>query len=228
MELIKISEREGQQIVSARELHAFLGNTDNPNTWFKRQAERAMLQDGEDFIAVLQESTGGRPTQDYAIKLPAAKELAMLNGSEKGKQARLYFIECERKAKQAYPQLSQHFIRWQKNKHKVPYTHFSMLGEVQDKVLNTLQAQGYDLINDCLPDGSLGLGFCKYLREKHGIDTDKLPMYRHEFADGRPPRDVKMYPNKYYGDLQEFANEVWIRGNGAKYFTEKVTKLLIA
>jgi anti-repressor protein len=101
MELIKISEREGQQTVSARELHAFLGNTDNPNTWFKRQAERAMLQDGEDFIAVLQESTGGRPTQDYAIKLPAAKELAMLNGSEKGKQARLYFIECERKAKQS-------------------------------------------------------------------------------------------------------------------------------
>jgi phage anti-repressor protein len=95
-ELIKVTEQNGKQAVSARELHQFLENSDNVNTWFKRQAERAMLVENEDFIAILQESTGGRPSIDYAITLSAAKEIAMLNGGEKGKQARQYFIECEK------------------------------------------------------------------------------------------------------------------------------------
>lgn len=103
-ELIKVTlNHKKQQVVSARELHQFLENTDNVNTWFKRQSERAMLLDGEDFIAILQQSTGGRPNQDYAILLSAAKEIAMLNGGEKGKQARLYFIECEKKMKEMLP-----------------------------------------------------------------------------------------------------------------------------
>ena len=96
MELIKIQENDkGQKVVSARDLHEFLENKDNVNTWFKRQSERAMLIEGKDFVAILQESSGGRPSQDYAITLQSSKEIAMLNGGEKGKQARLYFIECE-------------------------------------------------------------------------------------------------------------------------------------
>lgn len=96
MELIKIQENDkGQKVVSARELHEFLENKDNVNTWFKRQSERAMLIEEKDFVAILQESSGGRPSQDYALTLSSAKEIAMLNGGEKGKQARLYFIDCE-------------------------------------------------------------------------------------------------------------------------------------
>ena len=56
-----------------------------------------MLINGEDFTQIYGESNGGRPSIDYAISLSAAKEIAMLNGGEKGKQARTYFIECERK-----------------------------------------------------------------------------------------------------------------------------------
>lgn len=100
-QLIKIQTNEsGEQLVSARELHSFLENTDNVNTWFKRQVERAMLEEGLDFIAILQESNGGRPSKDYAINISAAKEIAMLNGGIKGKQARSYFLECEKLAKQ--------------------------------------------------------------------------------------------------------------------------------
>jgi phage anti-repressor protein len=96
-ELIKITTTpDNVQVVSGRELHAFLQNTDNVNTWFKRQSERAMLIENEDWqsLAILQPS--GQTANDYAITLSAAKEIAMLNGGDKGKEARMYFIECER------------------------------------------------------------------------------------------------------------------------------------
>lgn len=98
-ELIKITEQNGKQAVSARELHKFLEVQKPITQWFEYQIERAMLKENEDFITIMLESTGGRPSKDYAISLNAAKELAMLNGGEKGKQARQYFIECEKKLK---------------------------------------------------------------------------------------------------------------------------------
>lgn len=101
MELIKIQENEkGNQVVSARDLHKFLENCDNINTWFKRQSERAMLIKNEDFerVAILQPS--GQKGFDYALTLSSAKEIAMLNGGDKGKEARLYFIACEKKLKE--------------------------------------------------------------------------------------------------------------------------------
>ena len=100
-ELIKVATNaEGKQVVSARDLHEYLEAGSNVNTWFKNQAERAMLEDGIDFIQVFEESTGGRPSIDYAISLSAAKEISMLNGGDKGKDARKYFIECEKQLKE--------------------------------------------------------------------------------------------------------------------------------
>ena len=100
--IIKVTQSEsGKQVVSARELHTFLEVGTNVNNWMKRQAERAMLVENEDFVcfSILEsEGRGGQNKVDYAITIQSAKEIAMLNGGEKGKQARLYFIECEKKA----------------------------------------------------------------------------------------------------------------------------------
>lgn len=98
-ELIKVTEQNGKQVVSARELHTFLEAGSNMNTWFKNQVDRAMLEDKIDFIQISEQSTGGRPLIDYAVSISSAKEIAMLNGGEKGKQARKYFIEMEKVAK---------------------------------------------------------------------------------------------------------------------------------
>ena len=110
--LIRITTNEqGLNVVSARDLHAYLENPDNVNTWFKRQVEKAMLDEDIDFIAISQQtpkgSTGGRPSIDYAITLSSAKEISMLNGGEKGKEARTYFIECEKIAKELTKPMSQ-------------------------------------------------------------------------------------------------------------------------
>lgn len=96
-ELIKITEHNGSNVVSARELHNYLEVGANVNDWIKRQSERAMLEEGVDFISVPFLGTSGQKGFDYALTLSSAKEIAMLNGGEKGKQARKYFIECEKK-----------------------------------------------------------------------------------------------------------------------------------
>jgi anti-repressor protein len=99
-ELIKIKTNEaGQKVVSARELHSFLEAGSNSNTWFANQAERCMLVYNEDFIQISEQSTGGRPSIDYVVTISGAKEISMMNGGEKGKAARMYFLECERQAK---------------------------------------------------------------------------------------------------------------------------------
>ena len=104
-ELIKITKEfkkdfNGEEGVCARDLHRFLENTDNVNTWFQRQAIRAMLDWNLDFIRVAVLQPSGQIAYDYVMTLAAAKEISMLNGGDKGKQARQYFIEMEKRARQ--------------------------------------------------------------------------------------------------------------------------------
>lgn len=99
-ELIKVTEKEGQQLVSARELHEFLDVGRDFSTWINEKVEKYGFEEGEDFTTFLGKSNGGRPTKEYAIKIDMAKELSMLQNNEKGKQARKYFIECEKKLKE--------------------------------------------------------------------------------------------------------------------------------
>ncbi len=87
---------EGNIIVTGRDLHEFLEIDTNYTTWFKRMSEYGFVE-GTDFIPILEESSGGRPKQDHHIKIPMAKEISMLQRNEKGKQARLYFLELEEK-----------------------------------------------------------------------------------------------------------------------------------
>ncbi|MFJ7736434.1 ORF6C domain-containing protein [Lysinibacillus sp. NPDC097287] len=105
MDLIKTSQNDtGEIIVSGRELHEFLEVSSNYTTWFKRMCEYGFVE-GVDFIPFSEESTGGRPSQDHALKIDMAKEISMIQRNEKGKQARQYFIEVEKQFKQS-PQIS--------------------------------------------------------------------------------------------------------------------------
>lgn len=107
MELIKIETNNGKQAVSGRELHRFLEVDSNFTTWFSRMAEYGFVE-GADFIPFLEESTGGRPSQDYILSLDMAKQICMLQRSDKGMQARAYFIECEKKLQAAQVQALPH------------------------------------------------------------------------------------------------------------------------
>lgn len=101
-ELVPIREHDGKQAVSGRELHAFLQIGRDYTNWFKQMVEYGFTA-GQDFTPITAESTGGRPRVDHAITIDMGKELGMLQRTELGRQIRRYFIEVEKRARQASP-----------------------------------------------------------------------------------------------------------------------------
>lgn len=89
------------QTVNARELHAFLEVGKVFAAWIQDRIQQYEFVDGVDYVVTVSK-TGIRKNvtqKDYFITLDMAKELSMVERNAKGKQARQYFIQCERVAK---------------------------------------------------------------------------------------------------------------------------------
>lgn len=96
-QLIPTMENDtGNILVSGRELHEFLEVKTAYKDWFPRMCDYG-FEEGSDFSSFLSESTGGRPAVDHQITIDMAKEISMLQRTDKGKQARQYFLELERR-----------------------------------------------------------------------------------------------------------------------------------
>jgi anti-repressor protein len=92
--------KDGEIIISGRELHEFLESNERYSKWFDRMKEYGFVEE-VDFTGV-QKSTlvnngAKRILDDHHIKIDMAKEISMIQRNEKGKQARQYFLELERK-----------------------------------------------------------------------------------------------------------------------------------
>lgn len=102
-ELIKFISNKGKRAVSGRDLHHFLGVGKDFSNWMKDRIAKYEFvenQDYEVFAKFGENPNGGRPLTEYALSIDMAKELAMLEGNEKGRIARKYFIECEKRLKE--------------------------------------------------------------------------------------------------------------------------------
>ena len=106
-ELIKIEKSNvgGDLIetVNARELHQFLEVGKDFSTWIKNRIEQYGFAEGVDYLLhkfMAQLPSGSKQKIDYHISIDMAKELAMVERSDKGREVRQYFIECERRLKQ--------------------------------------------------------------------------------------------------------------------------------
>lgn len=100
-QLIPTHENDsGSILVSGRDLHEFLESNERYSKWFDRMKEYGFVE-GVDFTDV-QKSTlvnngAKRILDDHHIKVDMAREISMIQRNEKGKQARQYFLELERK-----------------------------------------------------------------------------------------------------------------------------------
>ncbi len=100
--LIKVNyENADRPTVSGRELHEALGLESNYTTWMKRMCEYG-FSEGNDFTTCFpnlesENQHGGQNKIDHQLTIPMAKELCMLQRTEKGKFWRQYFINVEEK-----------------------------------------------------------------------------------------------------------------------------------
>lgn len=98
-ELINVTLNENHEpVISARQLHETLEVKTEYKKWFKRMTEYGFVEN-EDFVKVTQKcltSSTGQNMTDHVIKLDMAKEIAMIQRTDKGKEVRTYFIQVEK------------------------------------------------------------------------------------------------------------------------------------
>ena len=97
-ELIKIDYTNSERpTILARDLHDALEVQTAYKDWFPRMCEYG-FEEGKDYCSILSDRVDGlpgKPRNDHQITIAMAKELCMLQRSEKGKQFRKYFIQVE-------------------------------------------------------------------------------------------------------------------------------------
>jgi len=104
-EIIKITENNGKKAVNARDLYNFLEVETPFHKWMPRMLEYG-FDENIDWTKMSSENQSFNI--DYVLTLDCAKEISMLQRTDRGKEARKYFIECEKQLKQS-PAIPQSF-----------------------------------------------------------------------------------------------------------------------
>ena len=94
-ELICVNYENDNPTVLGRNLHETLEVKTAYKDWFPRMCEYG-FEDGKDFCSILSESTGGRPATDHQLTIDMAKQICMIQRTDKGKQCREYFLNVEK------------------------------------------------------------------------------------------------------------------------------------
>ncbi|HAA2220132.1 TPA_asm: phage antirepressor Ant [Campylobacter jejuni] len=106
--------------------------------WIKNRISHYNFIENQDYIVEIV-YTKGRPRKEYYVTLDMAKELCMVENNEKGRQARRYFIECEKRLKNLEQEQMQKLAFRQSLGYK------SQLAQQKQKYENEIKALKYDL-----------------------------------------------------------------------------------
>ncbi len=106
-ELVPVYETDtGEKVVNGRELHRVLKSNQDFSTWVKKRLLECDAVENEDFERFHKKMEANNATMiEYIIKLDTAKEMAMLERNQKGKEVRKYFIAVEKKYKTSRQQI---------------------------------------------------------------------------------------------------------------------------
>lgn len=100
-QLIKVSKNtKGENVVSARELHSFLGATERFSSWMERNFQYGFVENQDYSGCKHFNALANQLLDDFVLTIDCAKEIAMIQRTDKGKVARQYFIECEKQLKE--------------------------------------------------------------------------------------------------------------------------------
>lgn len=159
-ELVPVYETStGEKVVYGTELHEVLGVKTPYKDWSERRLSDIDAIENEEYEVLLKNernSKGGRPQKEHIIKLDTAKEMAMLERNEKGKQVRRYFIQIEKKYKEnsladLSPELRAVIVvdkRITKVEEKVEHLEYDipLYGSEADELCNHVKRKGVDML----------------------------------------------------------------------------------
>ncbi|ALV96474.1 antirepressor [Campylobacter jejuni] len=129
--------------------------------WINRRISHYSFIENQDYI-IKEVFTGRRPRKEYYVTLDMAKELCMVENNEKGRQARRYFIECEKRLKNLEQEQMQKLAFHQSLGYK------SQLKQQKEKYENKIKALKYDL------EKKKQLSFKRKLSEKELLELRKI------------------------------------------------------
>ncbi|MCR8685953.1 antA/AntB antirepressor family protein [Campylobacter sp. 1569] len=146
---------------NAREIFYYLNSLQDYSNWIKNRISHYNFIENQDYIIELV-YTKGRPRKEYYVTLDMAKELCMVENNEKGRQARRYFIECEKRLKNLEKEQMQKLAFRQSLGYK------SQLAQQKLKYENEIKALKYDL------EHKNELSFKRRLNQKELLELRKI------------------------------------------------------
>lgn len=146
---------------NAREIFQFLNSEQEYANWIKNRINHYNFIENQDYIIELV-YTKGRPRKEYYVTLDMAKELCMVENNEKGRQARRYFIECEKRLKNLEQEKMQKLAFHQSLGYK------SQLAQQKEHYENKIKALQYDL------EHKNELSFKRKLSQKELLELRKI------------------------------------------------------
>ncbi|EAK0368388.1 phage antirepressor Ant [Campylobacter jejuni] len=147
--------------VNAREIYKIINSEQEFANWIKNRISHYNFIENQDYIIELV-YTKGRPRKEYYVTLDMAKELCMVENNEKGRQARRYFIECEKRLKNLEQEKMQKLAFHQSLGYK------SQLKQQKEHYENKIKALKYDLEN------KNKLSFKRKLSQKELLELRKI------------------------------------------------------
>ena len=224
-ELLKINYEAEQPTVSARDLHEALEINTRFNDWFSRMAEYG-FENGVDFNLLKNEKVrleGNREVKrdimDYQISVDMAKQICMIQRSEKGKQYRQYYIDLE-KAWNTPEQIFARALKMADQKiEKLKETNAGLLEDVERMRPKEIFADAVKASTSSILIGDLA----KLLRQ-NGVDIGQKRLFEylrnHGYLIKRKGSDWNMPTQKSMNmGLFEIKESTHIDGNGCNIVT---------
>ncbi|HHD0750114.1 TPA: antA/AntB antirepressor family protein [Campylobacter coli] len=146
------TELQGAFPANVENLFCYLEVNSKFADWIKNRINQYDFIENQDYI-IKEVFTGRRPRKEYYVTLDMAKELCMVENNEKGRQARRYFIECEKRLKNLeqkqtqarFKSLSDENLRLNSLNHHQKIGYKSQLAQQKEKYENKIKALKYDL-----------------------------------------------------------------------------------
>lgn len=215
-ELVPVYETStGEKVVYGSELHKVLEAKSKFADWIKNRLNDCEAMENEDFQTFSKKLEKGRPSVDYIIKLDTAKEMAMLERNEKGKQVRRYFIQIEKKYKEKQHQLADlsdlsvelqaiimHDKKIQRMENRMNKLEFDipLYGSEADELCNHVKRKGVEML------GGKESNSYKDTKIRSAVYTDIYNQIKREFGlydDKGHYKSYKALKRKYIYDAHE-------------------------